>query len=156
MSGLTTGMTDGSIDIGKLLGAVQGMVGSIGEASRDQDVGGAAPDIGSMISSMMGEFSSGEGGAPPDLAAMIGGLMGNLNKGGDDTSPPDLAAMMGGLMGNLNKGGEDCKDDHDHLPPLDDISVDETVKLTITDIETSNTPTVEVEVSVLPDLSVKE
>ena len=81
IGGMNQGLSDGSLDIGKLMGAVQGMVGQLGEKT------GANPENDNtmnMLSSMMGNLGSGGGG------------------GGGGGGMPDIANMMQGLMGGLS------------------------------------------------------
>lgn len=85
IGGMNQGLSDGSLDLGKLMGAVQGMVGQLGDqAGGDPQVAGAM----NMLSTMMGGLSaggedSGPTGGAPDLAGlmqgMMGGLAGNMN-----------------------------------------------------------------------------
>jgi hypothetical protein len=98
VGGMNSGLSDGSLDLPKLMGSIQGMLGQLGEKS------GGNPQtdgIMNMMTSMLG--SSGKDGTP-DLAGMMKGLMGGLNKPNENGSinPPDLAGMMKGLMGGLN------------------------------------------------------
>lgn len=69
------GMSDGSLDLSKLMGTVQNMVSSLGEQTEGDP---NMPNPMSMISTMMGAMGGmgGMGGAPgaggmPDLAAMM-------------------------------------------------------------------------------------
>ena len=116
------GMKDGSLNMEKLMGSAQDIVSGI--TGKDVDIKkimepmanaepGQPPDIGKMMSSIMGPESGelgklmsglmggagGADGAPPDIAKMMSGLMG----GGADGAPPDMAKLMSGLMG----GGAD-------------------------------------------------
>jgi hypothetical protein len=83
IGGMNQGLSDGSLDIGKLMGAVQGMVGKL-----DQGNGaGSDPQTANamnMISSMMGNMGNmgnnqGDGGDVPDLAGLMQGMMGSLS-----------------------------------------------------------------------------
>lgn len=77
-SELQTGLGNGSLDMGKMLGAMAGMMGG--------GAGGGGMDLGALMG-MMG----GAGGNP--LAALMGGGAGGANP---------LAALMGGLAGGAN------------------------------------------------------
>jgi hypothetical protein len=92
MSGMGSGLQDGSLDIGKLMSSVQGMVSGM-----EGSGGGKTPDIGNMMGKMMG--GQGEG-APPDIGKMMGAMMG----GQGDGAPPDIAKMMGAMMGGQGDG----------------------------------------------------
>jgi hypothetical protein len=95
ISGMNSGLSDGSLDLSKLMGAVQGMVGQLGEKTGgDPQAEGAM----NMLTTMMGGLGGlggtpGADGAPPDLAGMMSGMMGALGGGG-----APLPGMPGGLM----------------------------------------------------------
>ena len=100
ISGMNSGIQEGTLDLGKLMGTVQTMCSSLGglQGATDGSVGSSSSASASagidmdMISNMMKTMSSGgggDGGAPPDLSQltsmlgpMLGGLgkLGNLNK----------------------------------------------------------------------------
>jgi hypothetical protein len=115
------GVSDGSLDMEKLMGSAQDIVTNL--TGKDIDFkkmmndaeGGAQPDISKIMGDILGSDSSefgeiskmigglmsgGDGGAPPDLAKMMSGLM----SGGDGGAPPDLAKMMSGLMSGGDGG----------------------------------------------------
>lgn len=82
INGMQTGLSNGSLDISKLMGSVQGMMSKMNGGSSS---GGGMPDIGAMMSMMGGMGSSGGGGGMPDLSAMMSALpsmMGSMNMGG--------------------------------------------------------------------------
>ena len=131
MSGLNSGMADGSLNIPKLLASVQSMVKKlaskngnsketkeavnminnlIGMLGKSTD-GGSMPDISSMMSMVMG-MAGGAGGAAgggagtPDISSMMNmfmGMAGGAAGGAAGSGTPDLASMMSGLM---NASGE--------------------------------------------------
>ena len=70
ISGMNDGLTNGTLDIGKLMGTVQGMIGTIGRESNDEN--NHPPDIAGMMSSFM---SGGKEGQPPDIAGMMNSFM---------------------------------------------------------------------------------
>ena len=81
IGGMDKGLSSGNLDIGKLMGAVQGMVGKLSNSGGEGSDGG--PDPMSMITSMMGS-------------------MGNLGGGGDGNSQtPDLSGIMQGMMKSM-------------------------------------------------------
>jgi hypothetical protein len=91
---MNSGLQDGSLDLPKLMGTVQGMVSTLSEQAGDAEGGAEAMN---MIKTMMGNMQvpSGEEGGeaqPPDLMAMMG---------------PMLAGMggMGGMGGGGGGGG---------------------------------------------------
>ena len=74
INGMQTGLSDGSLDIGKLMGSVQGMMTKMGGQS-----GGSGPDMTAMMS-MVGGMMGGNGG-PPDMNAMMSMMSGmGINK----------------------------------------------------------------------------
>jgi hypothetical protein len=85
IGGMNKGLSDGSLDLGKLMGAVQGMVGQLGEKTGGDP---QAESTMNMISTMMGSLGAGGSGGP------------------GDGNPPDLAAMMSGMMGMMAGGGQ--------------------------------------------------
>jgi hypothetical protein len=78
ISGMNTGLTDGSLDLGKLMGAVQGMVGQLSDKTGNNPEADSAMN---MLTTMMGSLggaasdSGSSGGTPPDLAGMLQGMM---------------------------------------------------------------------------------
>lgn len=79
IAGMNSGLSDGSLDLQKLMGAVQGMVGKLGEQN---------------------------GGAPNDDAMkMLTTMMGNLPGGGAGEGVPDLANMMQTMMSGMQQNG---------------------------------------------------
>jgi hypothetical protein len=75
IDGMNTGFSDGSLDLGKLMSAVQGMVGNLGEKTGNPQSDNAM----NMLSSMMGNLETqGTNGAPPDLNVIMQGMMGAL------------------------------------------------------------------------------
>lgn len=103
VSGMQKGLSDGSLDVGKLMNSVQGMIGKMGGGSSGGG-GGGMPDlsqmmstIGPMMAGMMGGASSGGGGGGgggmPDLGQMMA------------TMGPMMAGMMGGSSSSSSSGG---------------------------------------------------
>ena len=87
ISGMNSGIQDGSLDLGKLMGTVQKMCTSIGgidmnqlSAQKDGDGGAPALNPMSMLTSMMGSMNSGENGAPDlsGLTSLLGPMLSNL------------------------------------------------------------------------------
>uniref|UniRef100_A0A6C0KEX7 Uncharacterized protein n=1 Tax=viral metagenome TaxID=1070528 RepID=A0A6C0KEX7_9ZZZZ len=92
INGMQTGLSDGSLDIGKLMGSVQSMMTKMGGAGGSSGGGGGGmPDLSSMMS-MMGPMMNSMGG-------------GGGSTGGGGGGMPDLSAMMsmmGPMMSGLN------------------------------------------------------
>ena len=121
ISGMGAGLQDGSLDLSKLMGTVQKMVGNNGENKgggknstetnnnapenqRGGDQPPNAPDPMSLITNMMSNMNNpnAPGGGAPDLGALMG-MMGNLTGGAPGGAPgamPDLGALMG-MMGPM-------------------------------------------------------
>lgn len=80
MSNMQGSISSGKMDIGKLLGAVQGMVSNM--SSEVQGDPNATQALG-MLNNMVANISSADpSGPPPDILGMMSGLMGGLNLGG--------------------------------------------------------------------------
>ena len=80
IGGMNQGLSDGSLDIGKLMGAVQGMMGQLGEKTG----GGQQSDNAmQMLSTMMGSMGGlgGGNGPPPDMASMMQTMMSSMGGG---------------------------------------------------------------------------
>ena len=93
INGMQTGLSDGSLDIGKLMGSVQTMMSKMGGGNGGGGSGGGMPDLSSMMN-MMGPMLSGMGG------------------GGGGGGMPDLSALMSSMNNmNMNKNLEKEKDD---------------------------------------------
>jgi hypothetical protein len=79
IGGMNSGLKDGSLDLSKLMGTVQGMIGKLGEKS------GGDPHVDesmNMLSTIMGNLGgAGEAGnnGTPDLASMMQGIMSGLS-----------------------------------------------------------------------------
>jgi hypothetical protein len=83
ISNMNGGMQDGSLDLSKLMGTVQSMVGSISDQSGDD---GEADQTLNLINTMMSSMSAGAGkptdGGMPDIAGLLGALGGGGGMGG--------------------------------------------------------------------------
>ena len=109
VSGMGTGLQDGSLDISKLVGTVQKMVTQLSAEAGDQEGGEQAMN---MINTMMNSISAGANapsndGTPqpmPDIASMLGPMMAMMGGGGGG-GIPNLAGMMGGGGGIPNLAG---------------------------------------------------
>jgi hypothetical protein len=75
IGGMNSGLSDGSLDLGKLMGAVQGMVGQLNEGGDNQGA-----DAVNMLTSMMGNLggAGGTSAGQPDLASLMQGMMQGL------------------------------------------------------------------------------
>jgi hypothetical protein len=111
IGGMGSGLSDGSLNIEKLMGSVQKIVSkndgpSGGDMSAltkgGSSIGDDQPDIAKMLGPIMNMMNGGGDGAPPDMAAMMGPIM-NMMNGGGDGAPPDMAKMMSSLM---SQGGD--------------------------------------------------
>lgn len=96
IGGMNQGLSDGSLDLGKLMGAVQGMVGQLGDqAGGDPQAAGAM----NMLSTMMGNLGTTNGDGPsgggPDLAELMQGMMGGLAGNMPVPPPQDSLALEG-------------------------------------------------------------
>lgn len=75
IGGMNNGLSNGTLDIGKLMGAVQGMVSQLGEKTGgDPQAEGAM----NMLNTMMGNMSTKNEGVP-NLAGMMQGMMSGLS-----------------------------------------------------------------------------
>ena len=79
IGGMNSGISDGSLDLGKLMGAVQSIV-----SSANQNTGGSA-----------------KGGGGEDMMGMINGLMGMMGGAGGAGGAPDINAMMKNMMSGV-------------------------------------------------------
>jgi hypothetical protein len=82
MGGITSGMTDGSLDIGKMMGVFQGMLGGLNSQGGGGGGGGGGDisDIFNMISPMLQNLQvGGEGGEGGDPSDMITSLLQGSN-----------------------------------------------------------------------------
>jgi hypothetical protein len=86
ITGMNSGIQDGTLDLGKLMGTVQTMCSSLGGmqgvsgGSGGADGSSGGLDI-NMLTSMMGNLG-GSGGTPPDLSqltSILGPMLGGLN-----------------------------------------------------------------------------
>lgn len=88
IGGMNNGFSDGSLDLGKLMGAVQGMVGKLGEKTGGDP---QAANAMNMLSSMMGNLNTENGGdnppQMPDIANMMQGMMQGLMNPNNGSNP---------------------------------------------------------------------
>jgi hypothetical protein len=87
IGGMNSGLSDGNLDISKLMGAVQSMIGTLGGESNSDS---QSNDAMSMISGLMGNMG-GQGNnnqQSNDAMSMISGLMGNL--GTESSTKPTI------------------------------------------------------------------
>jgi hypothetical protein len=82
ISSMGNGIQNGTLDLGKLMGSVQGMMTNM-TPPPSGETNSSAPDVNpmSMISNMMGMFGglNGGGGGQPDLSQMMSSMMSSLN-----------------------------------------------------------------------------
>jgi len=81
MAGMQSGLSNGQLDMGKLLGAVQGMMANMGEQAGDDP---EAKNAMGMISNLMGTMTAGgpgAGGNPPDMMQMMTTMMSGMGGG---------------------------------------------------------------------------
>ena len=77
IGGMGDGLQNGSLDLGKLMGTVQSMVSNLSEGE-----GGGGGEGMDLISSMMGSMNAGAGeGGAPDLGGLMSSMMGGLSGG---------------------------------------------------------------------------
>ena len=102
IGGMNQGLSDGSLDIVKLMGAVQGMVGQLGEKTGgDPQADGAMQMLSGMMS---GVGKGGGGGGAPDMASFIQGMQGMMTGGSSESgSAPDMASLMQGMIGLVSQ-----------------------------------------------------
>ena len=112
VQGMGAGLQDGSLDLGKLMGTVQGMVSKInGEGSENDPAMSMMNNMMNNLGNVKNENSSDESAHPsvPDLAGMMGPLLNSLNQDGESGGQvPDIASMMGPMLSSLtqNQDGE--------------------------------------------------
>jgi hypothetical protein len=110
ISGMTTGLQDGSMDLGKLMGTVTKMAESLeGESGDHEGSEGAMNVINKMMSQMMPKGTEGSEGGTPDITGMLGPLLGSLGgSGGGEGGIPDIMSMM--TAGASGGGGNSIND----------------------------------------------
>jgi len=107
LSGMNTGMKDGSLDLGKMMNTVQKMCSKMNVQNKE---GGG--DTMNLINSLVGNMTSqggggggGGGGGTPDIANLMSSLVGNMTSqgggasgGGGGGGTPDIANLMSSFM----------------------------------------------------------
>lgn len=126
VQGMGNGLEDGSLDLGKLMGTVQGMVTQLGDEAGE----GGGGEAVNMINTMMGSLNAGaESQDPsqqiPDLAGMLGPMMESLNTASDSEQDPsqqlpNLAGMLGPMMGAM-MGGMGGGSNNNNMPNIGNI-----------------------------------
>jgi len=87
VEGMGNGLQDGSLDLNKLMGSVQGMMSKMNQSGSDDGEGGAPPlDMSGMLNMLGPMLNQGgapnSGGAPPlDMSGMLNMLGPMLNQG---------------------------------------------------------------------------
>jgi hypothetical protein len=106
VSGMGTGLQDGSLDLGKLMNTVQKMVTKLSDDAGDHEGGEQAVN---MINTMMSSLNAGSKSPSndgttqpmPDIASMLGPMMAMMAGGGGGM--PNLNNMMNGGGETQNK-----------------------------------------------------
>ena len=91
---MTQGLSEGSLDMGKMLGEVGNMVNQVKVDEDDTQGGDAMKMVNTMLSGLTNPGQQGEN--QPDMAGMMTNLLGSMMGGGGGGGMPDLSAMMGG------------------------------------------------------------
>lgn len=98
VTGMGSGLQDGSLDLNKLMGTVQNMVTKL----NDQVPEGQGDKTVDMINTMMGSINAGANtpggdGTPqvPDISAMLGPMMGAMMNGQGQDGVPDMTGLLG-------------------------------------------------------------
>lgn len=105
VAGMNSGMKDGSLDLGKLMGSVQKICTKFGTELPEGSIKDGEQNPMAMLNMIGGMLNPQaannlDGGAPPDLAAMLGGLLNQ--QGGNTGGPPlDFVAMLGPMISSL-------------------------------------------------------
>ena len=98
ISGMGTGLQDGSLNIDKLMGSVQKMVSKMDGGSKNDN---PEVDVSGLLNIMKTQ-SGIESGAPPDINALLGPMMNMLKQKSNPESPddtfPDVASMLATMM----------------------------------------------------------
>jgi hypothetical protein len=77
IGGMSSGLNSGKLDLGKLVGAVQGMVSSLGNEMGDNEEAAGAMNMLSNMTSMMGNMTGEDGQQQmqaPDMGQMMAGM----------------------------------------------------------------------------------
>ena len=83
ISGMNSGLNEGTLDLGKLMGTVQTMCSSLSNLQAGNKEG-SENNVGNMFSKLVGNME-------------------NVNKPDGSKTQPDLASMLGPMMASLNK-----------------------------------------------------
>jgi hypothetical protein len=125
ISGMNEGMQNGSLDLGKLMASVQGMVTTLNGQVEGEGQGESLNALNTMMSNLVGSMNqtsadgpSGEG-APPDLGAimsMMGPMLSSLNAGNGSNingsaGIPNIADIMSTLSTSGDKSIEEKIDE---------------------------------------------
>lgn len=89
VGGMGSGLQDGSLDLGKLMGTVQSMVSNLSEGATDAKQWDTADLLGSMMGSLKAGASDAPSGGVPDLSGvlnMMGPMLGALSATSGPTS----------------------------------------------------------------------
>ena len=81
ISGMNSGIQDGSLDLGKLMGTVQKMCTNLNVGGNPDGADAGTPNPSDMINNLMSSMGGGNGNAPDmsQLATMLGPMFSNLN-----------------------------------------------------------------------------
>lgn len=96
ISGMQGGISNGQLDIGKLLGAVQGMVSTMGEQATDPD----SKQAMTMVTSLMGSLPT--GGLPTGLPTGVSGTPSEPSQ--PPVGLPDMSVMLQSVFGMMSAG----------------------------------------------------
>ena len=115
LANMNDGLSDGSLDISKLMQSVTGMISGLSTAAgtdgspQNEAISGM---MNTMMASMKDLQEGGTDGSPPDLSKLINPLVENLQKltpadGKSSGGGPDIAKMLGPLLSSLSAISKD-------------------------------------------------
>ena len=129
IEGMGDGLQNGSLDINKLMGSLQGMLGKISQD--DSGEGGDTAQFMNMFQSMMSNMnnqsqqntSDSEQQIQPDINSLLGPMMSMMNNqsqqntsGSEQQLQPDINSLLGPMMSMMNNGGGSSGDMKQFLP----------------------------------------
>ena len=117
LGGMSNGLESGELDLGKLMGTVQGMISTISQMEGEGGMPMGGMPMGGMP--MGGMPMGGMGGMQMGGMGGMGGM-----PGGGGGAPADLGAMMAqmtNMMGNINMEGGNAPVSSQELPIIEEV-----------------------------------
>jgi hypothetical protein len=123
IGGMSNGINNGELDLGRLMGTVQTMVTSLSNAEGDMNIppmggmnspGGGNVDLGNMMNQMVGMMSQ--------MNMQAGGMPGGMSNGMPNGMPNMAGGMPSGMPSGMTEGVPSVKSSHSEVVNIEEVT----------------------------------